>query len=149
MQSVFLLPPQPGDQTPDTVVNAAALPNFGAGAPLGSGRAIADHCFGNSAAGFDRSGGHICANCVWSSQRVAQETRERRRAERSANYQQSCALHRHAKRVFQSTRPSLRRRRATCIIYRTAVYGPVRTVVWEERSREVPPIPIGGAPSWD
>jgi hypothetical protein len=26
------------------------LPNFGAGAPLGSGRAIADHCFSNSAA---------------------------------------------------------------------------------------------------
>ena len=25
---------------------------------------------------------------------------------------------------------------------RTAVYGPVRTVVWERRSREAPPIPI-------
>ena len=28
------------------------------------------------------------------------------------------------------------------IIDRTAVYGPVRTVVWEGRSREAPPIPI-------
>ena len=27
---------------------------------------------------------------------------------------------------------------------RTAVYGPVRTVVWEGRSREAPPIPING-----
>src|SRR3981189_668106 len=27
---------------------------------------------------------------------------------------------------------------------RTAVYGPVRTVVWEGRSRELPPIPIFG-----
>src|SRR6266702_261207 len=30
-----------------------------------------------------------------------------------------------------------------CLIWRTAVYGPVRTVVWEGRSREAPPIPIG------
>src|SRR6266568_4678449 len=29
-----------------------------------------------------------------------------------------------------------------CLIWRTAVYGPVRTVVWEGRSREAPPIPI-------
>src|ERR1035441_3952176 len=29
-----------------------------------------------------------------------------------------------------------------CLIQRTAVYGPVRTVVWEGRSREAPPIPI-------
>ena len=28
------------------------------------------------------------------------------------------------------------------LIQRTAVYGPVRTVVWEGRSREAPPIPI-------
>jgi hypothetical protein len=27
---------------------------------------------------------------------------------------------------------------------RTAVYGPVRTVVWEGRSREAPPYPNGG-----
>jgi hypothetical protein len=26
--------------------------------------------------------------------------------------------------------------------HRTAVYGPVRTVVWEGTSREAPPIPI-------
>src|SRR6266480_2718536 len=30
---------------------------------------------------------------------------------------------------------------ANHIIYRTAVYGPVRTVVWEGRSREAPPYP--------
>jgi hypothetical protein len=29
-----------------------------------------------------------------------------------------------------------------CLIQRTAVYGPIRTVVWEGRSREAPPIPI-------
>ena len=29
-----------------------------------------------------------------------------------------------------------------CLIQRTAVYGPVRTVVWEGRSLEAPPIPI-------
>src|SRR5882724_1262316 len=29
-----------------------------------------------------------------------------------------------------------------CLICRTAVYGPVCTVVWEGRSRETPPIPI-------
>src|SRR6266699_2066287 len=28
-----------------------------------------------------------------------------------------------------------------CLIWRTAVYGPVRTVVWEGRSREAPPYP--------
>src|SRR6266702_3125541 len=28
-----------------------------------------------------------------------------------------------------------------CSIRRTAVYGPVRTVVWEGRSREAPPYP--------
>jgi hypothetical protein len=28
-----------------------------------------------------------------------------------------------------------------CLIQRTAVYGPVRTVVWEGRSRETPPYP--------
>jgi hypothetical protein len=28
---------------------------------------------------------------------------------------------------------------------RTAVYGPVRTVLWEGRSREAPPIPIFGS----
>ena len=27
------------------------------------------------------------------------------------------------------------------LIHRTAVYGPVRTVVWEGRSRETPPYP--------
>jgi len=28
-----------------------------------------------------------------------------------------------------------------CLIWRTAVYGPVCTVVWEGRSRETPPYP--------
>src|ERR1019366_6131521 len=39
---------------------------------------------------------------------------------------------------------------ANRIIHRTAVYGPVRTVVWEGRRREAPPYPdfeFGGA-SW-
>jgi hypothetical protein len=31
------------------------------------------------------------------------------------------------------------------LIQRTAVYGPVRTVVWEGRSREAPPYPDSGA----
>src|SRR5438445_6385 len=35
----------------------------------------------------------------------------------------------------------IRRRTADRIIHRTAVYGPVRTVVWEGRSREAPPYP--------
>src|SRR5208283_1277025 len=33
------------------------------------------------------------------------------------------------------------RRRSRRIIDRTAVYGPVRTVAWEGRSREAPPYP--------
>jgi len=32
-------------------------------------------------------------------------------------------------------------RKAAGSIRRTAVYGPVRTVVWEGRSREAPPYP--------
>src|SRR6266581_7137494 len=31
-----------------------------------------------------------------------------------------------------------------CLIWRTAVYGPVCTVVWEGRSRETPPYPDCG-----
>src|ERR1700724_426909 len=42
------------------------------------------------------------------------------------------------------TRPDFRRGTANHIIHRTAVYGPVRTVVWEGRSREAPPYP-----DWD
>ena len=33
-------------------------------------------------------------------------------------------------------------------IQRTAVYGPVRTVVWEGRSREAPPYPDFVRPTW-
>ena len=42
---------------------------------------------------------------------------------------------------FRSLGLDFHRRVATCIIQRTAVYGPVRTVVWEGRSREAPPYP--------
>jgi hypothetical protein len=34
-----------------------------------------------------------------------------------------------------------RQRLWACLTRRTAVYGPVRTVVWEGRSREAPPYP--------
>src|SRR5208282_857973 len=34
-----------------------------------------------------------------------------------------------------------------CLIRRTAVYGPVRTAVWEGRSREAPPYPDWARPS--
>src|SRR6266480_4083297 len=43
--------------------------------------------------------------------------------------------------VPQLTRPGFRRGTEARIICRTAVYGPVRTVVWEGRSRETPPYP--------
>src|SRR5260221_8763812 len=59
-----------------------------------------------------------------------------------AAQQQPSALPLAAKRLLQITRPDFRRRAATCIIHRTAVYGPVRTVVWEGRSREAPPYPV-------
>src|SRR5882724_12593241 len=51
------------------------------------------------------------------------------------------APHGPANRRIQITRPTVRRDPATRLIYRTAVYGPVRTVVWEGRSREAPPYP--------
>src|SRR5260370_36124363 len=46
-----------------------------------------------------------------------------------------------AKQLLRFTRPGFRRGTAVRIIRRTAVYGPVRTVVWEGRSREAPPYP--------
>src|ERR1700757_1360748 len=51
------------------------------------------------------------------------------------------AYHCFAKCLPRFTWPGLRRDTATCIICRTAVYGPVCTVVWEGRSRETPPYP--------
>src|SRR6266542_3328378 len=51
------------------------------------------------------------------------------------------AHHRNANRLLRFTRPAVRRQTANRIIHRTAVYGPVRTVVWEGRSREAPPYP--------
>ena len=45
---------------------------------------------------------------------------------------------------FSLARPDFHRRPATCLIHRTAVYGPVCTVVWEGRSREAPPYPDFG-----
>src|SRR5712664_1735477 len=49
-----------------------------------------------------------------------------------------------AKQLLRFTRPGFRRGTAVRIIRRTAVYGPVRTVVWEGRSREAPPYPDFG-----
>src|SRR5882757_6898865 len=51
------------------------------------------------------------------------------------------ASHRLANDLLQLNRPIFRRDLATCLIHRTAVYGPVRTVVWEGWSRETPPYP--------
>src|SRR5882757_10574743 len=51
------------------------------------------------------------------------------------------ASHRLANDLLQLNRPIFRRDLATCLIHRTAVYGPVRTVVWEGWSREAPPYP--------
>src|SRR5215212_3410351 len=41
----------------------------------------------------------------------------------------------------RDARSALRERPTLRLIHRTAVYGPVRTVVWEGRSREAPPYP--------
>src|SRR5216684_5018600 len=51
------------------------------------------------------------------------------------------APHCPADRRIQITRPAVRHDPETRLIYRTAVYGPVCTVVWEGRSREAPPYP--------
>src|SRR6266542_5211665 len=51
------------------------------------------------------------------------------------------AHHCYANRLLRFTRPAVRRQTANRINHRTAVYGPVRTVVWEGRSREAPPYP--------
>src|SRR3977135_1353384 len=58
-----------------------------------------------------------------------------------AAQQQPRAHHRDANRLLPLTRLGFRPSTATRIIHRTAVYGPVRTVVWEGRSREAPPYP--------
>src|SRR6185437_16426512 len=47
-----------------------------------------------------------------------------------------------AKQLLCLARLGFRRGSAAGIIRRTAVYGPVRTVVWEGRSRETPPYPV-------
>src|SRR5215204_3093013 len=44
----------------------------------------------------------------------------------------------------RDARSALRGRPTQRLIHRTAVYGPVRTVVWEGRSREAPPYPDSG-----
>src|SRR5215204_5919347 len=41
----------------------------------------------------------------------------------------------------RDARSALRERPTQRLIHRTAVYGPVRTVVWEGRSRKAPPYP--------
>src|SRR5665647_2835680 len=63
------------------------------------------------------------------------------------------AQHRLIQCLLHLARPSFSRGSSADLIHRTAVYGPVRTVVWEGRSREAPPYPdlrcvvaIGSAP---
>ena len=58
-----------------------------------------------------------------------------------AAQQQPRAHHCSAERLLRLTRPRFRWRPAGRLIHRTAVYGPVRPVVWEGRSREAPPYP--------
>src|ERR1019366_3296705 len=52
------------------------------------------------------------------------------------------AHHRPIQCLLHLARPSFSRGYSADLIHRTAVYGPVRTVAWEGRSREAPPIPI-------
>src|SRR5215216_2569392 len=61
-----------------------------------------------------------------------------------AAQQQPCAQHRPAKRLLQIARPRDPGAPARRLIRRTAVYGPVCTVVWEGRSREALPYPDYG-----
>src|ERR1035437_1713240 len=51
------------------------------------------------------------------------------------------AHHRPIQCLLHLARPSFSRGYSADLIHRTAVYGPVRTVVWEGRSREAPPYP--------
>src|ERR1700720_726717 len=51
-------------------------------------------------------------------------------------------LHRASQCPLQIARPPVLDRSALAQLLETAVYGPVRTVVWEGRSREAPPVPI-------
>src|SRR5919199_1740016 len=55
--------------------------------------------------------------------------------------QQPRARHRPPERFARLDRPRLPRAQQRRLIRRTAVYGPVCTVVWEGRSREAPPYP--------
>src|SRR5674476_1534295 len=52
------------------------------------------------------------------------------------------AQHRLIQCLLHLARPSFSRGSSADLIHRTAVYGPVRTVVWEGRSREAPTIPV-------
>src|SRR5580704_4627842 len=54
---------------------------------------------------------------------------------------QSRAHHRPIQRLSRLARLTFSRDQQGRLIQRTAVYGPVRTVVWEGRSREAPPYP--------
>src|ERR1700686_3900196 len=65
----------------------------------------------------------------------------RKRPRSLADKLQSRARHCPAQRLLRTDRPRLSRPSRSRIINRTAVYGPVRTVVWEGRSREAPPYP--------
>jgi hypothetical protein len=56
---------------------------------------------------------------------------------------QSRAPQRHADQLLQITSTAFPRKSRCCIIQRTAVYGPVCTVVREGRSRKASPYPDG------
>src|SRR5579863_5345291 len=58
-----------------------------------------------------------------------------------AAQQKPCAPHRAAQRFLRFARSGDLGAQPCRLIHRTAVYGPVRTVVWEGRSREAPPYP--------
>ncbi len=58
-----------------------------------------------------------------------------------ADQQQPGASHCLAQRLLRRDQPCFPRAGTGRLINRTAVYGPVRTVVWEGRSREAPPYP--------
>src|SRR5215204_873315 len=67
---------------------------------------------------------------------------DRRRPERPlAAQQQPRAEHGHLQSRSRLARPPVSGGRLSRVIRRTAVYGPVRTVVWEGRHREMPPYP--------
>src|SRR6266542_6004736 len=92
---------------------------------------------------------------AWTHSRYQAATPRRRPGTGGANRRQPtrpwaaqskpCAFHRIAESLLRLARPRNLGGPTCRLIHRTAVYGPVRTVVWEGRGGVVrlPPIPIG------